>query len=94
MVLILPSVAEKILELFPLSNLPNQQAEPSNPEHQADRLKQVQQSSVIQKPIHSGDECEDEFVNIARPGEYYRRYRTPEDLPDNAKDFYEVAGQF
>lgn len=33
-------------------------------------------------------------AGVARPGELYRRYRTVEELPENAKAFYELAGKF
>jgi RNA polymerase I-specific transcription initiation factor RRN7 len=31
---------------------------------------------------------------MKRPGELYKRYRTVEDLPENAKAFFELAGKF
>jgi RNA polymerase I-specific transcription initiation factor RRN7 len=91
MLTLLP-VAEQILELFPLQELPPRTPEVSGHERNIDRLKQVQRSLIIQNPkaIVENEELED----VKRPGELYRRYRTIDDLPDNAKAFYEIAGEF
>jgi len=36
---------------------------------------------------------ENENEEIRRPGELYRRYRSVEDLPENARAVYEKAGK-
>jgi RNA polymerase I-specific transcription initiation factor RRN7 len=41
------------------------------------------------KPVKAGESGE-----IRRPGELYKRYRKVEELPENAKAFYELAGEF
>ena len=55
------------------------------------RLKEVQQTLILQKfkPLQVGESDE-----IKRPGEFYQRYRKAEQLPENAKAFYELAGKF
>jgi RNA polymerase I-specific transcription initiation factor RRN7 len=54
-------------------------------------LKEVQQTLILQKfkPLQVGESNE-----IKRPGEFYKRYRKSEQLPENAKAFYEFAGKF
>jgi hypothetical protein len=84
-------VAEQILELFPLQDLPSQVPEISNDESRVTRLKDIQKSLVIQKPHPVGEFGDRE---MKRPGELYKRYRTIEDLPEDAKAFYELAGKF
>lgn len=83
-------MAEQILNLFPLQDIPPQTPLDSNEEQSIDRLRQVQGSLIIQK-AEDVAECEDR-EHINRPGELYRRYRTIEDLPVHAKAFYEIAG--
>ncbi len=55
-----------------------------------ERLKDVQKSLVLQKPkpveVSESEE-------IKRPGELYKRYRRVEELPENAKAFYLLAGE-
>jgi RNA polymerase I-specific transcription initiation factor RRN7 len=55
------------------------------------RLKEVQQTLILQKfkPLQVG-----ESSAVKRPGEFYKRYRKAEQLPENAKAFYELAGKF
>jgi hypothetical protein len=55
------------------------------------RLKEVQKNLILQKfkPLTIGESEE-----IRRPGELYKRYRKVEELPENAKAFYELAGEF
>ena len=56
-----------------------------------ERAKEVFKTMNLQKLIaRTSDE---EPAGIVRPGEMYRRYRTVEELPENAKAFYEVAGK-
>jgi hypothetical protein len=54
------------------------------------RLKEVQGSLIIQKWKHAKF---GESEEIRRPGELYKRYRRIEELPENAKAFYELAGK-
>lgn len=84
-------VAEQILQLFPLSDLAPQPAEDFDYEQRVERLKDVQKSLVVQKskPVEVG-----ETEEIKRPGALYKRYRRIEELPENAKAFYELAGEF
>jgi RNA polymerase I-specific transcription initiation factor RRN7 len=84
-------VAEQILELFPLQEVTNLMAEDSDQEGIADCLKEVQQHSILRK---SKPAKEDDGEDVARMGDYYRRYRTVEELPKDARAFYEVAGGF
>jgi len=80
-------VAEKILELFPLQELPPQEIQVPDLEELAYRATRVQKSLQIQTPVPLIDE------DIKRLGELYRRYRAIEELPANAKDFYKKAGE-
>jgi RNA polymerase I-specific transcription initiation factor RRN7 len=84
-------VAEQILELFQMQDVTEPRAEDSNPEKPADRLKEVQQYSILRKPEPIR---EDDGEDVTRMGENYRRYRTAEELPKEARAFYEVAGGF
>ena len=84
-------MAEQILELFPLEELPRKPVKEPKQEQGIPHLKQIQQDLVFQKPRSIEEE---ESENIRRPGELYRRYRSVEDLPENARAFYEKAGKF
>jgi RNA polymerase I-specific transcription initiation factor RRN7 len=83
-------VAEQILKLFPLQHVPPLIAEDSDNEQRLERLKQVQENLVLQKP----EPVEDDGVagETKRPGDLYKRYRTIDELPENAKAYYEMAG--
>jgi RNA polymerase I-specific transcription initiation factor RRN7 len=83
----------KILEHFPIQDLPARSAEPDDQDERASRLKQVQRSSIVQKPVPIQDEEAEEEEVMTRPGELYRRYRTVDELPDNARAFYKLAGK-
>jgi hypothetical protein len=83
-------VAEQILQLFPLSDLAPQPAEDSDYEQRVERLKDVQKSLIVQKPKPVED---GESEEIKRPGELYKRYRRIDELPENAKAFYGLAGE-
>ena len=83
-------MAEQVLEIFPLEELPPRPAEGPKKEHVVPHLKQIQQDLIFQKPRPVE---EDEIEAIRRPGELYRRYRSIEDLPENARAFYEKAGK-
>ena len=63
----------------------------SDDETRVTRLKNVQKSLVIQKPHPVGEFGDRE---MKRPGEFYKRYRTIGDLPEDAKAFYVLAGKF
>jgi RNA polymerase I-specific transcription initiation factor RRN7 len=82
-------VAEQILELFPLQDLPERKADDSEQEKKTNRLSEIQQSSTLRKsePVKDGDD-------VTRLGEYYRRYRTVDELSKEARAFYEAAGEF
>lgn len=84
------AVPEQILELFPLEDVSQRAVEELDDENQAGRLKQVQQNSTLRKsmPVPNEDD-----QNVTRPGEYYKRYRTIEELPKDARAFYEIAGK-
>lgn len=84
------TVAEQILDLFPLQHLPPQIPLDSNEEQKIVHLKAIQESLIVQK---SRATSEGESKQTNRPGELYRRYRTVEDLPDSSKAFYEIAGK-
>ncbi|RDL33685.1 Ubiquitin-like protein [Venustampulla echinocandica] len=83
-------MAEQILEFFPLKELPPQLDEEPNYERIVDLVKQVQSNLIVQKPKpikrHQNDD-------IKQPGELYRRYRSTQDLPDDAKAFFGLAAQ-
>jgi hypothetical protein len=82
-------VAEQILELFPLQEVAPLPAEDSDSEERSYRFKRVHENLVLQKPRP----VQENEAGLVRPGELYRRYRTVEELPDNAKAFYELAGK-
>jgi RNA polymerase I-specific transcription initiation factor RRN7 len=85
------SVAEQILELFPLQEVSPRTTEDTDDEKRDERLKQIQRSSILRysKPVQEGSE-----QDVTRPGEYYRRYRTVEELSKEARVFYEIACKF
>lgn len=91
-VLINQTVAREILEHFPIQDLPLRPADKDDQDERVNRLKQVQSNLVTQRPVPVQDD--EEYESMNRPGELYRRYRTVEELPDNAKAFYKVAGTF
>jgi len=63
----------------------------SDDEARVTRLKDVQKSLIIQKPHPVGEFGDRE---MKRSGEFYKRYRTIGDLPEDAKAFYVLAGKF
>lgn len=83
-------MAEQILELFPLEELPPRPVVEPMEEHASPHIKQIQEDLISQKPLPLE---EDESERINRPGELYRRYRHVEDLPENARVFYEKAAE-
>lgn len=87
-----PKLAEQLLDMFPLSEIPPLPAIASDSEKITARLKAVQSSLQIQRSwppnIASG-----EAERIHRPGELYKRYRHAEELPEHAKNFYELAAK-
>ncbi|KAH9204453.1 hypothetical protein DL95DRAFT_471482 [Leptodontidium sp. 2 PMI_412] len=85
-----PKVSEQILQIFPLDDLPPQpDAEDSCLEQDIASLKDVQGSLFLQEPqpIEDGDTSEE----VVRAGELYKRYRSEEELPKEAKAFFELA---
>jgi RNA polymerase I-specific transcription initiation factor RRN7 len=83
----------EILEHFPIQDLPPQPAEKDDQDERAERLKQVQKNLIIQIPLAVQDEGGRDTETVARPGQFYRRYRNTGELPDNAKAFYKLAGK-
>lgn len=83
---------QTILEHFPIQELPPRPAEEDDQDQRANRLKQVQNELTVQKPIPVQEQDGERSEPINRPGEFYRRYRTPDELPDNARAFYKLAG--
>lgn len=84
------TVAEQILELFPLQKIPEKVAEGPDQRRIADRLKQVQLHSIV---LSSQPVKDDDNEDVTRPGEYYRRHRTVEELPKDVRTFYDAAGE-
>ncbi|TAQ91213.1 hypothetical protein B7494_g399 [Chlorociboria aeruginascens] len=84
-----PKMAEQMLQLFPLSDLPPKVPEISDHDYGVNKIKEVHKSLIVRKlvPLPVDDEDDD----IKRPGEFYRRYRSIDDLPADAKAFYEIA---
>lgn len=73
-----------------MKDLPQPAAQAPKDESKADHLKAIQQDSVLRKykPVPEGL-----AKDAHRPGQYYRRYRTMEQLPKEARAFYQVAGE-
>jgi len=89
--LIVVSVSEQILQIFPLKDLPPQPDEAdSHKEQDIANLKDVQRGLLLQE--RQQVEGEDESKVIVRAGELYKRYRTEEELPREANAFFELAG--
>ena len=65
-------------------------AEDSDHDQRPDILKQVQESSIAQR----AESVESDDQNIHQPGELYRRYRLIEELSEDARALYEMAGKF
>jgi RNA polymerase I-specific transcription initiation factor RRN7 len=82
-------VAQQLLDHGPLHELPPRPFLTSDLEQSVNRLKQVQNNLIVQK----SKVAESVVENITRPGELYKRYRTVQELPANAKIFYEIAGK-
>ena len=79
---------KQILDFFPLQEIPSRPADP--PESQTAILKRVQAVLVPQKAVSEKNEKK----GVRRPGELYKRDRSSEELTDNARAFYELAGKF
>lgn len=86
-----PKMPEKILELFPLHEISPQSNIELSDEQSISRLMKVQGSLIVQNPL--ADREDDNSKEVNRPGELYRRFRTIEELPENAKAFYEIAAK-
>jgi len=63
-------VPERILDFFPLPDLPPQEPIESEYELTLNRLKLVQKYRVFNQSIRADDEDE----SVKRPGEFYKRY--------------------
>jgi hypothetical protein len=57
-----------------------------------ERLKRIQGSLTWHEPIPAQSQDE-EVLDINRPGSFYRHYRSVNDLPSNARVFFEKAGK-
>lgn len=62
------------------------------PAARRDRLRGVQQDLVVQRPI-TAQEANDFGESVARPGSHYRHYRRAEEIPDDAKVFFDEAAR-
>ncbi|PVH85974.1 hypothetical protein DL98DRAFT_650478 [Cadophora sp. DSE1049] len=85
-----PKISEQMLQIFPLNNLPSPtDKEDLHHEEDIGKLKYVQQGLILQdpNPIEEGDGSGE----LLRAGELYKRYRTEEELPKEAKAFFELA---
>lgn len=89
-VTLIHTVPEQILELFPVTAEPHSVTNAPRIDDRAEHLKRVQQESTLRntKPAPDGT-----AKDVTRPGQYYRRYRSFEQLPKDAKAFYEVAAE-
>ncbi|CAG8960949.1 hypothetical protein HYFRA_00002487 [Hymenoscyphus fraxineus] len=85
-----PKLPKQILDFFPLQDLPPRQPDDAESTDPINLLKKVQQHliPIPHKSVGDGDK-----PGIRRPGEFYKRYRSPEELPDTAKAFFELAAQ-
>lgn len=83
-------MADQILEFFPLDELLPRTHEERPYEKIVDLVKQVQNSLIVQKANPSKRHQNED---IKQPGDLYRRYRSTEDLSDDAKAFFELAGK-
>lgn len=84
-------MAQQLLDYGPLPTLPPQPPSGLSQEQSLERLKEVHHSLIVQKPRTA--EGVNGSENISRPGQLYRRYRNVQELPQNAKTFYEIAGK-
>lgn len=82
-------MSKQILDFFPLQDPPPRLTDDSDSTDAMNILKKVQQRLIPQAPklVGNGDK------DVKRPGEMYKRYRSPEELSDVAKTFYELAGK-
>ncbi|KAH8597253.1 hypothetical protein B0O99DRAFT_618376 [Bisporella sp. PMI_857] len=81
---------EKILNAFPLEDLPPRPPIESDDELKRERLRSVQNSRIVQKSISTDVVNND---SVTRPGELYKRYRIAEELSEHARAFYEKASR-
>jgi RNA polymerase I-specific transcription initiation factor RRN7 len=84
----------KILEHFPIQDLPPRPLERDDQDERSERLKQVQRNLIVQNPVLDQEEEGKDSLDVTRPGQLYRRYRNTDELPKNAKAFYKLAGTF
>lgn len=83
----------KILEHFPIQDLPPRPLERDDQDERSERLEKVQRNLIVQNPVLDQEEGKDS-LDVTRPGQHYRRYRNTGELPENAKAFYKLAGTF
>jgi hypothetical protein len=60
-------------------------------EARAAKLKAVHESLIVRKPWPEAEDGEKERAR--RSGEFYKRYRKLEELPEAAQPFFELAGK-
>lgn len=85
-------VPQQLLDFFPLQDLsPMDSDQKDEADSIENRLRRLTQSLTWQKPIPTKNGEEEAEIN--RPGSFYRRYRSVEDLPESARAFYDKAGR-
>ncbi len=97
------ALPEQLLEMFPT----NRPEGPTGPQEHAlgeedesrvdegailDKIKQVQRAMRMRRVV-SDEDAEDSKEPIRRPGSYYKHYRRVEDLPHDARVFFDAAAR-
>lgn len=82
-------MSKQILDFFPLQDPPPRIPDDSDLTDAMNMLKKVQLRLISKTPKAVGNADKD----AKRPGELYKRYRSPEELSDIAKAFYGLAGK-
>jgi hypothetical protein len=83
-------VPKQILDFFPLQEISTKPIGLPQLEDQTDSMEIFQNILVPQKVISEKDEKR----GIRRPGEVYKRDRGSQELTDNARAFFETAGNY
>jgi RNA polymerase I-specific transcription initiation factor RRN7 len=84
-------VAQQILDLFPLEQVPRNVPKEETEDVTEQRLKHVQAQLKVRKSV-SAEEAE-YIATINRPGSYYTLYRKEVDLPEKTRAFFESAAE-
>ena len=92
------SVNKEILDMFPLASLDSVLQQPSSQREK--ELEQIATQNTratvasvrFQRPV-TDEETTDESVDVKRPGEEYRSYKTEQDLPATAMAFFLAASE-